>query len=76
MPKLPIISGKELIKYLINEKGFKPRRIKGDHYILRSKKIPMLPVPLYPKLDRSALSNILAEAEIENKEFIQYWEGN
>ena len=75
MTKLPIISGKDLIKFLINKKGFKSKRIRGDHYILQSDKIPMLPVPLYHKLDRSLLSDILSEAGIERDEFIRDWRG-
>ena len=76
MSKLPIISGKNLIKYLIDEQGFTLVRVKGSHQILKSNTIKMLPVPLYHKLDRSLLSDILTEAGITRDEFIQYWYGN
>ena len=65
------MSGMDLIKYMTKKKGFRPLRIKGSHCFLTSSLIPMLPVPLYKKMDRSLLGDILTEAKIDKDEFIK-----
>ncbi len=72
MPKLPIISGKELIKYL-KKKGFVVSRQKGSHVVLKSSNSCRVTVPLHKELDRGTLLEILAEAGISKKEFLEEW---
>ena len=74
MSKLPIISGKELVKYL-NKKGFVISRRKGSHVVLKSPNSYRVTVPLHKELDRGTLLEILAEAGIDKKEFLEEWYG-
>ncbi|MGC9309663.1 MAG: type II toxin-antitoxin system HicA family toxin [Candidatus Nanoarchaeia archaeon] len=66
MTKLPVLSGKSLIK-LLSKIGFKPVRTRGSHCILnkydRNKKIT-IPVPLHNELAKGTLKAIMRQAEI------------
>lgn len=76
MPRLPVISGGELIKYLCNTKKFTITR-RSKHVILKSNDGKRtVPVPLHPKLDRGTLSGILYRAGVDIDEFIHDWEDN
>ncbi len=73
MPKLPIISGKELLK-LLSKKGFIPDRQKGSHVIVKKRlpdKVIVTVVPLHKRLDPGTLLAILKQAGIEREEFEQ-----
>jgi predicted RNA binding protein YcfA (HicA-like mRNA interferase family) len=72
--KLPVVSGKELIKYL-SKKGFRAVRTSGSHVIMKKDGIRPFPVPLHNELDRGTLGAILDQAEIRD-EFIDDWYGN
>jgi len=74
MPKLPIISGVELIKYL-KRKGFVPIRQKGSHVVLQSSGGKMITVPLHNELDRGTLLAILKVAGISRDEFLNEFGG-
>ncbi len=66
MPKLPVISGKDLIKALYKI-GFKHIRTRGSHAILTKQdekgKITM-PVPLHKELAKGTLKAIMNQAGI------------
>jgi predicted RNA binding protein YcfA (HicA-like mRNA interferase family) len=72
MSKLPIISGREMIKYL-TKKGFIVSRQKGSHVVLKSQDSRRVTVPLHEELDRGTLLEILAEAGISKEEFLREW---
>ncbi len=74
MSKLPIISGKDLLKYLTKNKGYSVVSIRGDHAKVQNNE-RSFPVPLYAELDRKLLGIILTEAGIEREQFIQEWYG-
>jgi predicted RNA binding protein YcfA (HicA-like mRNA interferase family) len=71
MPRLPIVSGMEMIKYL-TKKGFTVTRQKGSHVVLRSGD-RRVTVPLHNELDRGTLLAILEEAGISKEEFLKEW---
>lgn len=72
MPKLPILSGKEIIKVL-NKFGYIEIRQKGSHVILKkfieSKEIGCV-VPLHKEVAVGTLKGILKQANISPAEFI------
>lgn len=72
MSRLPVVSGKELIKYL-TKKGFIVSRQKGSHVVLKSQNGRRVTVPLHEELDRGTLLEILAEAGINKEEFLKDW---
>ncbi len=68
MPKLPIVSGKEIIKAL-SKIGFQHIRTSGSHAILNKEdkergKIT-LPVPLHKELAKGTLKSIMRQAGIK-----------
>jgi predicted RNA binding protein YcfA (HicA-like mRNA interferase family) len=71
MPRLPIVSGMEMIKYL-TKKGFTVTRQKGSHVVLRSGD-RRVTVPLHNELDRGTLLAILEKAGISKEEFLKEW---
>ncbi len=73
--KLPVISGQELIKILVNDFGCKSEYGKGDHIkIFRNlnEKILRTVVPLHRELKKGTLLNILKELEIKREELQNY----
>ena len=70
MPKLPVVSGQELIKILIKYFGFSVLRQKGSHVTLTNN-ISFITVPLHPELDKGTLNAILKDAKIKREEFIR-----
>lgn len=72
MPKLPILSGREIIK-ILNKFGFSEIRQKGSHVILKkyaeSKEIGCV-VPLHKEVAIGTLRGILKQANITPTEFI------
>ena len=72
MSKLPVISGKNLIKFLVNN-GFEVKRQKGSHIFLRSNAGRSTTVPLHSELDRGTLGAILEQVGIERDEFIRLY---
>lgn len=73
MPKLPVVSGKEVIKAL-SKIGFKHVRTKGSHAILNKEadkgKIT-IPVPLHKELAKGTLKSILKQAELKLEDFLK-----
>ncbi len=67
MPRLPVISGRELIRALCRL-GYEVSRIRGSHARLVCAGRPSVTVPLHDELDRGTLSAILAEAGVTPEE--------
>ena len=71
MPKLPRISGVEVIKILTKFFGFRTLRQRGSHVTLTNDSV-FLTVPLHKELDRGTLLAILRDAGISRYEFFEY----
>jgi|LGOV01.1.fsa_nt_gb predicted RNA binding protein YcfA (HicA-like mRNA interferase family) len=75
MPKLPRLSGHELIRILV-QFGFIKSRQKGSHVMLIKKtkqgKIGCV-VPLHDELETGTLLGILRQAKISRDEFISIY---
>ena len=73
MPKLPVISGKELIRALKKE-GFVEVRHKGSHVSLQkvtAEKTFKTVVPLHRELAKGTLLDILHQAGLNKDELIE-----
>ena len=73
MPKLPVLSGKELIKVL-SKIGFGHVRTKGSHAILNKqteKGKVTVPVPLHKELAKGTLKSIMNQAELSLEELLE-----
>ena len=69
MSKLPVISGRELVRAL-RHVGFELDRQKGSHMILfRPEPQTTLSVPDHRELDRGTLRSLLRQAGISPEEF-------
>jgi predicted RNA binding protein YcfA (HicA-like mRNA interferase family) len=71
MPKLPVVSGQELINILTKHFGFRILRQKGSHVTLTND-ISFITVPLHRELDKGTLNAILKDAKIKREKFIKY----
>lgn len=73
MPKLPVVSGKEIIKAL-SKLGFKHKRTRGSHAILnkqdKEKGKITIPIPLHKELAKGTLKNIMKQAKITLQELL------
>ena len=74
MPKLPIISGKEMIKVLL-ELGYEHIRTRGSHFILvrfdKEKGKKTIPVPFHKELAKGTLKNIMKQAGINLENLLE-----
>ncbi|MEK6953932.1 MAG: type II toxin-antitoxin system HicA family toxin [Candidatus Micrarchaeota archaeon] len=73
MPKLPIISGVELIKAL-SKIGFAQVRQKGSHVTVKKHaegKLLIATIPLHPALDTGTLLGILRKLQISREDFLK-----
>ena len=74
MPKLPIVSGKEIIKAL-SKIGFIHVRTSGSHAILKKqdkeKGKTIVPVPLHKELAKGTLKSIMRQIGIELDELLE-----
>ena len=71
--KLPVVSGKEVLKILI-EQGFEKVGQKGSHVRLKKKtqnKVLITVVPLHKELAQGTLLAILRQTQIDKEEFIK-----
>ena len=77
MPRLPRISGKDVIE-ILEKLGFKIVRQRGSHVILKKEtklgKIGCV-VPLHKELAIGTLKGILKQADVEIEEFIEMRQG-
>lgn len=67
MPKLPVISGDELVR-APGKLGYYVQRTRGSHMSLRCPSRPPLTVPRHHELDRGTLRGILHDAGISADE--------
>ncbi len=69
MPKQPVVSGRELVKFLINF-GYEKVRQKGSHLTLKKMTVTgehSIQVPLHDELDKGTLNGILTRVSLRNK---------
>lgn len=72
-PKLPPVSGKQVIAALEKD-GWYVKRIRGSHHVMRHPDIPdAIPVPVHGNraIKRGTLSSILRAAGLSRDEFIR-----
>ena len=72
MPKLPVLSGKDIIKVL-SKIGFEHVRTKGSHAILNKqteKGKVTVPVPLHKELAKGTLKSIMKQAELSLEDLL------
>ncbi len=71
MSRLPVLSGKELIK-ILQKAGFEVRRQKGSHVILVRESIKKaVVVPLHNEIDKGTLIEIIRQSGITREEFVE-----
>lgn len=73
MPKLPVVSGKEVIKAL-SKIGFEHIRTKGSHAILNKqteKGKVTIPVPLHSEVAKGTLKSIMNQAELNLEDLLK-----
>ncbi|MBI2583231.1 MAG: type II toxin-antitoxin system HicA family toxin [Candidatus Aenigmarchaeota archaeon] len=74
MSRLPTVSGKEMIKFLCNKRGFRLDRQRGSHAIVKGMiggKEVAIPVPLYDEISIGVRKDIIACAGMSEEEFIR-----
>jgi len=71
LSKLPVVSGRELVKILTKHFGFRVLRQRGSHVTLTND-MSFITVPLHPELDKGTLRAILADTRISREEFLRY----
>lgn len=74
MPKLPVLSGKELIKPL-SKIGFQHIRTRGSHAILnkedKEKGKITIPVPLHQELAKGTLKSIMNQVGLKLEDLLR-----
>ena len=71
MPKLPVLSGREVIR-ILSKIGFAEKRQKGSHVILIKETEGLkkaLVVPLHKEIDPGTLLEIIRQAGLKREEF-------
>jgi predicted RNA binding protein YcfA (HicA-like mRNA interferase family) len=68
MSQLPVLSGKQLVKFL-QKLGYQEIRQRGSHIRLACPSRKSITVPDYKVIDRSLLRKILRDAEMTTDEF-------
>jgi len=68
MPKLPILSGREIIK-ILEKIGYRLVRQRGSHIRLECPNRKSVTVPDYKTISRGLLIKILRDAEMTKEEF-------
>ena len=72
MPKLPILSGKEIIKTL-EKIGYRQIRQRGSHIRLVCLGKKSVTVPNHKTIGRGLLRKILRDAKISIEEFLRFF---
>ena len=73
--KLPVIKGKDLIKFFLKY-GSELKRIKGSHHVILSKfnnHIFVIPAHSDEELDRGLLRGIIRQSGLDIEQFIEMW---
>jgi len=75
MPKLPVVSGKELVK-AFSKIGYELNHQTGSHMILRNKNPPFrrLTIPNHPEIAKGTLRVIIRQAGLTVEEFLKLLE--
>lgn len=68
MPKLPVLSGAEVVRAL-ERLGFVQVRQRGSHVVLRRGSVGCV-VPLHKELKTGTLTGIIRQAQLTQQEFI------
>jgi predicted RNA binding protein YcfA (HicA-like mRNA interferase family) len=68
--KLPVLSGKEIIKALARV-GFVPIRQKGSHVFLRHADGRRTVVPLHEEINKSTVMDIIEQTKLTREEFLK-----
>jgi len=68
--KLPILSGKEIVKAL-NKIGFVPVRQRGSHVFMRHADGRRTVVPIHKEVNRSTLMDILSQTKLSKDELLK-----
>ena len=68
MPKLPILSGVEVVRALVRL-GFEQTRQRGSHVVMRKGSVGTV-VPLHKEVKTGTLAGILRQAQISQDEFL------
>lgn len=68
MAKLPVVSGKQMVKVL-ESKGFVHDRTKGDHAIMVSDALTVS-IPLHRELKKGTLKSIMRAVELTTDELL------
>ena len=69
MPKLPLLSGAEVIRAL-ERLGFEQARQRGSHVVLRRNSVGCV-VPLHKELKTGTLAGIIRQAQLSQEEFLK-----
>ena len=69
MPKLPRLSGKELIK-ILSKIGFEIIRQRGSHIFLRHNDGRTTVVPNHKEIDKGTLLEIIRQVKLKREEFM------
>ena len=70
MPKLPVLSAKDVIKVL-KKFGFQVHRQTGSHiHLWNEERRLLVTVPNHPELTKGTLISIMKQAKIEREEFL------
>ena len=78
MPKLPIVSGREVIKAL-TKLGFGESRSSGRHVIVKKKsneKTLIVTIPLQKELAPRTLLSIIRQSGMTKEQFIEFFKDN
>jgi len=70
MDKLPILSGRKIIK-ILEKIGYREVRQSGSHIRLACQNRKSITIPNYKVVSRGLLRKILRDAEISKEEFIK-----
>lgn len=73
MPKLPRLSGKQVMN-ILKKKGFVVKRQKGSHVILVRElgdKKDIVVVPIHKELDRGTLLEIIRQSKTRKEDYLK-----
>ena len=71
MTKLPILSGRQIIKAL-SKMGFRPLRQRGSHVFMQHPDGRTTLVPILQQIGRGLLKRILNEIDVTTEEFVKH----
>ena len=72
MAKLPVLSGKDVVKVL-SKMGYQNVRIRGSHIVMikqTEKEKKTIPVPNHPELSKGTLKAIMSQAGLKRDDLI------